>query len=92
MVVGCTGTFSFSWLGSVSQLIGCEKDPVQVPYLPLDSVFVSETKKFPETFLVSIVKYFVKCFKDQCGELSSNLLFLLYRYLFQILYSYASDF
>ena len=59
MVVGCTATFSFSWLGSVSQPIGCEKDPVQVPYLPLDSVFVSEMKKFPETFLVSIVKYFI---------------------------------
>ena len=57
--MGCTATFSFSWLGSVSQPIGWEKDPVQVPYLPLDSVFVSETKKFPETFLVSIVKYFI---------------------------------
>jgi len=43
----------FSWLGSVSQPIGCDKEqfitPVQVPYLSLDLVFVSGTKKFQET-------------------------------------------
>ena len=45
--------FSFSWLWSVSQPIRCDKDqfitPEQAPYLPLDLVFVSGTKKFPET-------------------------------------------
>ncbi len=40
---------SFSCLGSVLHPIGCKKDqfisPVQAPYLPLVSVFVSRTKK-----------------------------------------------
>ena len=56
---GALELFLFLGWGVFRNLSGCEKDHVQVPYLPLDSVFVSETKKFPETFLVSIVKYFI---------------------------------
>ena len=46
----------------------------------------------PVLLKISQLMDYILCIEDQCGELSSYLLFELYLYLFQILYSYATGF
>ena len=55
---------SFSWLGSVSQLLlqeGTVYHPCTTLYLPLDSVFVERTKKLPKLVFSGLYNWFFVC-------------------------------